>query len=455
MREPAAVRRTAAILALAVAMGCGSQHGDSDDDSDGTAARGGSPATSTGGSSTGGTLGAGGHSGNGLGDASGAGATATGESSGGTSAKGGDGDGVGGTATGGSSGSASGEAGLGGAAGATSCGDGVVETPAEECDDANDVSDDGCSLECAVEAEWDCTASSPSVCIPRSSCAGMTGTECQGGDCCESLPVPGGTFGMREPDALQASVSDFYLDRFEVTVGRFRRFLAAYEAWRAAGNPKAGAGANAHIADSGWDTAWSASLPASAATYRSTSGLLCNSLYPTWTDASVHDTLPINCVSWYTAFAFCAWDGGRLPTETEYEYAEAGGAEDRTYPWGETPVPDNVDGTYATYNCLGDGTGGCTFADILPVGSKPLGVAAFGQHDMGGSMREWVLDWSWGSSSVGPTTTNFANLVPGTERVVRSSGWEYGGIYLKSVNRDAFGPINRYYSLGIRCARDP
>jgi formylglycine-generating enzyme required for sulfatase activity len=38
----------------------------------------------------------------------------------------------------------------------------------------------------------------------------------------------------------------------------------------------------------------------------------------TWTDsADNQERLPINCVNWYEAYAFCIWDGGFLPSETE------------------------------------------------------------------------------------------------------------------------------------------
>ena len=59
----------------------------------------------------------------------------------------------------------------------------------------------------------------------------------------------------------------------------------------------------------------------------------------TWTPSPVsgsasQENLPINCVDWAEAYAFCIWDGGFLPSEAEWEYAAAGGSLQLDYPWG-------------------------------------------------------------------------------------------------------------------------
>ena len=349
-------------------------------------------------------------------------------------------------------GGGSGEAGVDGTGGKNSlCGNGTLDA-GEACDDGNSANRDGCSGRCAVEAEFSCSGT-PSLCIPLSSCAGMVGNECAGDDCCASPQVTGGTVLQGDENTFFSTVSTFRLDKFEVTVGRFRRFMNAYDSWRPR-HPIAGEGQHPRLSSaSSWQPAYDDALPQSAAALRS--DLSCDEMYQTWSSDTAHDTLPINCVNWYAAFAFCIWDGGRLPTESEWEYAAAGGNAHYTYPWGNSPAPDDLDGSYAVYNCLGNGMTDCAFDDIQPVGSRPLGMARYGQLDLAGSMWESTLDLY----APYPTeeVSNYANLDSGNGRVSRGGDWyNRAHYYLRASYRGGSGGDPAYHSWidGLRCARD-
>jgi len=289
--------------------------------------------------------------------------------------------------------------------------------------------------------------------IDGRSCLGMKGTECRNGNCCKSLPVPGGTFGQGNPDSFSSTVASYRLDEYEVTVGRFRNFVAGYDAWRAAGNPKPNSGAHPNIPGSGWNASFSASLPESAAKLTAHAGADCtNPTFHTWA-TSGNDALPINCVDWYTSFAFCIWDNERLPTESEWEYAADRGANNTLYPWGDEPVPDNTSSTanLASYNCLGDGDPDCSFTDIRPVGSTPDGNGLYGQSDLAGSMWEWNLDWF--STYPSSAQTNFANVARGTTRVIRGGDFASPNSTLTAAGRYSDGlPTALFTNVGFRCA---
>ena len=203
-------------------------------------------------------------------------------------------------------------------------------------------------------------------------------------DCCGWSEIPGGTFNRLNNLKLPATVSPFKLDLLEVTVGRFRAFVDAYPASR----PQPGDGKNPHVPGSGWRSEWDARLPPTRADLmKKLHADIGNVPCPIWTDhPGANETVPIECVTWYEAFAFCAWDGGRLPTVAEWDLAAAGGTEQRTNPWGNHPY----DPSRAVY--YHDGAAG----DRLAVaGSRPAGAARWGQLDMGGSRLEWVFDTSW------------------------------------------------------------
>jgi formylglycine-generating enzyme required for sulfatase activity len=162
-----------------------------------------------------------------------------------------------------------------------------------------------------------------------------------------------------------------------------------------------------------------------------------------------NEPLPINCATWYEAFAFCIWDGGRLPTEAEWNYAAAGGNEQRVYPWGgDAPTDD-----HAVFQCYGDSKGGCAFDDILPVGAKLAGNGKWGHADLAGSMWEWARDRY--AASYDKPCQDCAHLSSGTDRVLRGGDFHDVDDKLFASNRYHDNPADRVVYNGFRCARSP
>lgn len=292
---------------------------------------------------------------------------------------------------------------------------------------------------------------------PGPSCDGLPATCGSTGDgsCCESPVVPGGKFFRSydgivfEDQSYPATVSDFRLDAYEVSVGRFRRFVAAY----APDMVPAGAGKNPNDADdTGWDPAWNALLPSDPAALMIS--LACKPDTETWTDApGANENRPLNCFTWYAAFAFCIWDGGRLPTEAEWNYAAAGGSEQREYPWGN----DRPDCSYATWYD-GPGPSYCQSTFTNDVGSEaPKGNGKWGQADLAGNLWEWNLDYST-DSYANHSCTNCADHVPAQHRVIRGGAYDNDGTGLRASRRDwgvPEGGDSAAFSIGARCARAP
>ncbi len=264
---------------------------------------------------------------------------------------------------------------------------------------------------------------------------------------CGSVAIPGGTYTMGgdvsafggTPAQPSITVSGFALDAYEVTVARFRRFWTA-------GHPAA----TSPLSYPGGTVTWTGggvTVPSPADGY-------C-----TWTERTASPSLdahPINCVDWYTAQAFCVWDGGRLPTEAEWEYAARGTSlggltPERSLPWGNT-LPSHTCDLAEWDDCPGDDG-----ARTKRVGSFP---ASAGLFDLAGNVYEWAADayapytdaTCWGA--VRQNNPVCGNRTVGA-RVIRGGAGDVTDVaVLRSASRSSSPPTFAVGDSGFRCARE-
>jgi formylglycine-generating enzyme required for sulfatase activity len=328
-------------------------------------------------------------------------------------------------------------------------------------------------MRCGADGTWETQAECDAICsnaecMAPPSCEGA-GTVCAGGEsCCKAILLPPEssreTFSMRyardievDGDTTQTqatvprTIRPFTLDRFEVTIGRFREFLRVYDR---VGPPPADSGAHPAFPDSGWRAEWSET----DGPWRATSEVLVGDLSAQGQsfDQGAPDDLPVRAVNWYVALAFCIWDRGRLPTEAEWAYAALGGKEDREYPW-QTDLGDMIDHEHALYS---DELG--MIMEPAPVGSYPSGMGAFDHDDLAGNVIEWVAD------ATRETLESSCNE-PGDEgldeheclergradaRVLRGGSFANVAVHLRNVERSWSFADSGLPHVGFRCARD-
>jgi sulfatase modifying factor 1 len=353
--------------------------------------------------------------------------------------------------------------------------DGGVGLDASPCAvGATQCANAGTPQRCGSNGQWEnepgCDAGwsycSQGACVPvPTSCVGRMNY-----DGCEAYEVPGGPFlrgndPLHEDAGAQATISGYRLDANEVEVFRFRAFVSAVDL--GTGLPAAGAGKHAYLPggalngggdggsyETGWDPSWNAMIATSGAQWDTNLG--CSYSVDTWSDlnAGPNDLRPINCVTWYEAYAFCIWDGGFLPSEAEWNYAAAGGSQQRLYPWGSTDPGTSSE--YADYGCYYPQPRACNLTSatsIANAGSIPMGVGVFGQYDLAGNVSEWTLD-SYAPDYPTPCD-DCAALSPAAQRVFRGGSFYRPESYLYTSSRIPADPAGRFEDVGFRCARAP
>jgi formylglycine-generating enzyme required for sulfatase activity len=160
---------------------------------------------------------------------------------------------------------------------------------------------------------------------------------------------------------------------------------------------------------------------------------------------------PVVLVSWDDAVSFCAWAGGRLPTEAEWEYAARGDRPGLVYGWGDELSRDVVN--YGADQCCAGATGGADeWLNTAPVRSFPPND--FGLYDMAGNVWEWVDGWLDDDYYASSPSINPPGAATGYARIARGGSWlNFPGALRTSV-RLPFAQTGQTSNIGVRCARD-
>lgn len=231
--------------------------------------------------------------------------------------------------------------------------------------------------------------------------------EITGKDGTPMVLIPAGEFSMGsdkgdddEQPIHRVFIDSFYIDKFEVTNGRFAKFVEAVQ------------------------------------------------IEPPWgfkdkETPVVHIDQPVRWVNWMDAMGYCLWAGKRLPTEAEWEKA-ARGTDGRLYPWGnDAPTP-----AHAVFG-LKEG------ADtVSAIGNRDKGKSPYGVHDMAGNLYEWTIDWYDEQFYSKNPAINPRGPAEGTAKVQRGGSYTNAPYRLRSTFRTKGDPTEHDPNVGFRCAQD-
>ena len=243
--------------------------------------------------------------------------------------------------------------------------------------------------------------------IPPKAAMPQPPMEIVGRDGAPMVLIPVGEFTMGsdkgdddEQPIHKVFLDSFYLDKFEVTNGRFAKFVEAIQS------------------------------------------------EPPWGFADKETPVlrpdqPVRWVNWMDAIGYCLWVGKRLPTEAEWEKA-ARGTDGRAYPWGNDPPTP----AHAVFG-LKEGSD-----TVSAIGNRDKGKSPYGVHDLAGNLYEWTTDWYDEEFYSKNPAINPRGPAEGTAKVQRGGSYINGAYRLRSSFRTKGDPTEHDPNVGFRCAQD-
>ncbi len=240
--------------------------------------------------------------------------------------------------------------------------------------------------------------------------------------------IPVGSFGMGSPDEEEGHgwseilhavtlTSSYRMCTYQVTSAQYAQFLNAVGVEQNGLHPVSGE----RVATS------------------NNTGVVYDGSNNRWKAANGCENHPACAITWYGAYEFARWCGGRLPTEAEWEYACRAGTQ-TAYSFGDDRTRL---GDYAWYAANSGNL------------QKPVGLKLpnrWGLYDMHGNLLEWCQDWFAVLPSEGQTDPT--GPADGEKKVLRggmSRDWENN---CRSASRFSDDQTANWSTLGFRIVFD-